>query len=120
MQTSEQVVAAQLDAYNRKDLDALLACYADDASMYVYPATLVASGHAALRERMALRFTEPDLHAELRQRVVLGEVVIDDEIVTRNFPEGRGHMLMTMIYRVVDGHIIDASVIAGAAVLDER
>lgn len=118
MQTPEQVVAAQLDAYNRKDLDALLACYAADACMYVYPAALVASGHAALRERMALRFAEPDLHAELRQRVVLGEVVIDDEIVTRNFPEGRGHMCMTMIYRVVAGRIVDASVIAGEPVLD--
>ncbi|SCK14677.1 nuclear transport factor 2 family protein [Vogesella sp. LIG4] len=119
MKTPEQVVAAQLDAYNRKDLDALLACYADDARMYVYPATLVAEGREALRERMSLRFAEPDLHAELRRRVVLGELVIDDEIVTRTFPEGRGSMAMTMIYRVADGHIIDASVIAGAPVLDE-
>lgn len=120
MTNPEQVVAAQLDAYNRKDLDALLACYAVDACMYVYPATLVAQGHAAIRERMQQRFAEPDLHAELRRRVVLGEVVIDDEIVTRNFPEGRGSMSMTMIYRVADGHIIDASVIAGVPVLDER
>lgn len=118
MQAPEQVVAAQLDAYNHKDIDALLACYAADARMYAYPATLVAAGHAALRERMSQRFAEPDLHAELRQRVVLGEVVIDDEIVTRNFPEGRGQMTMTMIYRVVAGRIVDASVIAGELVLD--
>lgn len=120
MLSPEQVVQAQLDAYNRKDLDALLACYAADARMYVYPATLVAEGHEALRERMRQRFAEPDLRAELRRRVVLDEVVIDDEIVTRTFPEGRGRMSMTMIYRVADGHIIDASVIAGAAVLDEH
>lgn len=120
MPSPEQVVQAQLDAYNARDLDALLATYAADACMYAYPATLVAQGHAAIRARMRLRFAEPDLHAELRRRVVLGEVVIDDEIVTRNFPEGRGTQAMTMIYRVADGHIIDASVIAGTPVLDER
>ncbi|WP_174873536.1 nuclear transport factor 2 family protein [Vogesella oryzae] len=116
--TPEQVIQAQLDAYNRKDLDALLACYADDACMYLYPATLVAQGHAAIRERMALRFAEPDLHARLLQRVVLGSVVIDDEIVTRTFPEGRGTVTMTMIYRVEHGRIKDASTILGAPVLD--
>lgn len=120
MRSHEQVVQAQLDAYNARDLDALLATYAADACLYAYPATLVAQGHAAIRARMVQRFAEPDLHAELRRRVVLGEVVIDDEIVTRNFPEGRGTQTMTMIYRVADGHIIDASVIAGTPVLDER
>ncbi|MGM8062380.1 nuclear transport factor 2 family protein [Vogesella indigofera] len=119
MPSPEQVVQAQLDAYNARDLDALLACYAADACMYAYPATLVAQGHAAIRARMTQRFAEPDLHAELRRRVVLGEVVIDDEIVTRNFPEGRGTQTMTMIYRVADGRIVDASVIAGTPVLDE-
>lgn len=120
MPSPEQVVQAQLDAYNARDLDALLATYAADACMYAYPATLVAEGHEALRERMRQRFAEPDLRAELRRRVVLDEVVIDDEIVTRNFPEGRGTQAMTMIYRVSDGRIIDASVIAGTPVLDER
>lgn len=119
MPSPEQVVQAQLDAYNARDLDALLAYYAVDACMYAYPATLVAQGHAAIRARMTQRFAEPDLHARLLRRVVLGGVVIDDEIVTRNFPEGRGSMSMTMIYRVADGHIIDASVIAGTPVLDE-
>lgn len=114
----EQVVQAQLDAYNARDIDALLATYAEDASMYLYPATLTAQGHAVIRERMSVRFAEPDLHARLLKRVVLGNVVIDDEIVTRNFPEGRGTVAMTMIYRVTDGRIQDASVIMGPAVLD--
>ena len=118
MQSPAQVVQAQLDAYNRKDLDALLATYAADACMYAYPATLVAQGHAAIRARMVQRFAEPDLHARLRRRVVLGEVVIDDEIVTRNFPEGRGTQAMTMIYRVSDGRTRDASAIMGEMRLD--
>ncbi|RKQ53363.1 hypothetical protein C8E02_3299 [Vogesella indigofera] len=118
MLSPEQVVQAQLEAYNARDLDALLACYAADARMYVYPATLVAEGREELRERMRQRFAEPDLHARLLRRVVLGEVVIDDEIVTRNFPEGRGTQAMTMIYRVSDGRIRDASAIMGEMRLD--
>lgn len=116
----QQVVQAQLDAYNARDIDALLATYAADASMYLYPATLVAQGHAAIRERLSLRFSEPDLHARLLQRVVLGNVVIDDEIVTRNLAEGRATVAMTMIYRVQDGRIQDASTIMGETVLQAR
>ena len=108
-----QVVQAQLDAYNRKDLDALLACYAADACLYAYPATLLVQGRDAIAERMRQRFAEPDLHARLLQRVVVGELVIDDELVTRSFAQGRGTQRMTMLYRVRDGHIADASVIMG-------
>jgi len=36
------------------------------------------------------RFLEPDLHARLLSRSVLGNFVTDLEIVTRNFPECRG------------------------------
>ncbi|KMJ52330.1 steroid delta-isomerase [Vogesella sp. EB] len=112
------VVQAQLDAYNAKDLDALLATYADNARQYLYPAELVAEGHAAIRARMALRLAEPDLHARLLRREVFGNVVIDDEIVTRNFPEGRGTVRMTMLYRVADGRIQDASTIMGEVVME--
>lgn len=114
----EHVIQAQLDAYNAKDLDALLGCYASDASMYLYPATLVAQGHDEIRQRMKLRFAEPDLHAQLLRRVVIGEVVIDEEVVTRNFPAGRGKVAMTMIYRVQHGRIVDASTIMGEPQLE--
>ncbi|UDM15836.1 nuclear transport factor 2 family protein [Vogesella sp. XCS3] len=115
----EQVIQAQLDAYNAKNLDALLACYAQDACMYQYPATLVAQGQDEIRQRMKLRFAEPDLHAQLLRRVVVGEVVIDEEVVTRNFPAGRGKVAMTMIYRVQNGRIVDASTIMGEPQLDQ-
>jgi hypothetical protein len=38
----EYVVSQQLAAYNRHDVDALLAVYADDAEMYEHPNTLLA------------------------------------------------------------------------------
>ncbi len=104
------VVQRQLDAYNARDLDALLATYSAHARQFAHPATLLASGAADIRERMAQRFAEPDLHARLLQRVVMGNIVIDHEEVTRTFPEGRGRVDMVVIYEVADGRIQSASV----------
>ena len=101
----EAVVQRQLDAYNARDLDALLATYAPDARQYGLPATLLATGHAEMRPRFAARFQEPDLHAHLLQRAVMGNIVIDHEEVSRNFPEGRGKFDLVVIYEVADGLI---------------
>jgi hypothetical protein len=108
--TPELVVQRQLDAYNARDIDALLATYAPDARQYVHPGKLLATGAAEMRERMAQRFAEPNLHARLRQRVVMGNIVIDHEEVTRTFPEGTGRVDMVVIYEVVNGRIQSASV----------
>lgn len=110
MTTAENIVQRQLDAYNARDIDALLATYAPDARQYEHPAKLLATGAAEMRERMAVRFGEPNLHARLLQRVVMGNIVIDHEEVTRTFPEGTGRVDMVAIYEVVDGKIQSASV----------
>ena len=106
----ESVVQRQLDAYNARDIDALLATYAPDARQFEHPATLLATGAADMRARMAQRFGEPNLHARLLQRVVMGNIVIDHEEVRRTFPEGTGRVDMVAIYEVVDGKIQSASV----------
>lgn len=111
------VVQRQLDAYNARDLETLLATYAEDAQQFEHPGKLLASGKAILRERLAVRLAEPDLHAHLLQRTVMGHLVIDQEIVTRNFPEGLGSMSMVAIYEVRDGLIQSASVSFGEKVL---
>ena len=112
------VVQRQLDAYNARDLDALLATYAPDARQYEHPATLLGTGHEEMRARFALRFQEPDLHARLVQRVVMGKLVIDHEVVTRNFPEGKGAVELVAIYEVVEGRIRSQSVQLGDKRLD--
>jgi hypothetical protein len=115
----EAVVQCQLDAYNARDLDALIATYADDVQMFEHPATLLASGAAALRERMAVRLQEPDLHAVLLNRMVMGNRVVDHERVTRTFPEGTGQIDMLMIYEVEHERIARAWVMAGSRTLDD-
>lgn len=108
------VVQAQLDAYNDKNLDALMRTYAPDAQQFALHGALLAEGHAQLRPRYEQRFQEPDLHAQLLSRTVLGNFVTDLELITRNFPEGRGSVEMLCVYEVVDGRIVRASFASGA------
>ena len=106
-------IQRQLDAYNAKDLEGLLAIYAEDAQMFEYPATLAAAGRAELRQRFAGRFQEPDLHAQLLNRIIMGNIVVDHELVTRTFVEGTGTIELTMIYEVQNGKIQRAWMIPG-------
>jgi len=112
--TPESVVQRQLDAFNARDIDALLAVYADDAQLFEHPSKLVAQGSAELRERFTARFQEPNLRAALLQRIVAGSMVVDHEKVTRTFPEGAGQIELVMIYEVKEGRIAKAWTIAGA------
>jgi hypothetical protein len=100
-----EVVQRQLDAYNARDVDALLATYAPDAQLFEHPGTLLATGHTELRPRFVARFQEPNLHARLLHRAVLGSRVVDHEEITRTFPEGPGSIEMLMIYEVDQGLI---------------
>lgn len=107
------LIQAQLDAYNRKDIDALLATYGPDAEHYLLHGALLAKGHDQLRPRFLTRFSEPNLYAELCSRTVFGNIVVDCEIVTRDFPEGRGSVEMLCIYEVDAGLIRRASFALG-------
>jgi hypothetical protein len=110
----EAVVQRQLEAFNARDLDALMATYAEEASQFEYPDTLLASGAAQLRARFEVRFQEPNLHARLIHRTVVGQVVMDHEEVTRTFPEGAGTIELVAIYNVREGKIAEARFIYGA------
>jgi hypothetical protein len=114
------VVQRQLDAYNARDVDALLATYAGDAQTFEHPSKLLASGSVQLRERFRVRFQEPNLHAALIQRVVMGNIVADHEKVTRTFPEGPGTLELLMIYEVQNGRIAKAWSLVGTRMLDAK
>lgn len=123
-ETDEQeavaIVQRQLDAYNARDLDALLATYAEDAEHHALHGPMLARGHAALRTRFAARLAEPDLHALLLRRTVVGGVVADHELVTRNFPEGRGTLELLCLYEVANGLIRRATFVSGPTRLAGR
>ncbi len=110
---SEDVVAAQLKAYNDKALDAFMACWHPEAEFYAHPDDLLAKGHAQVRARHELRFTEPDLHGELISRIALGDRVVDQERVTRNMDGVKMVLDVVAIYEIIDGLIRRAWFITG-------
>jgi hypothetical protein len=104
----ESVVQRQLDAYNAHDIDALMTTYSADVQHFEFPATLVAEGAATVRQRLTLRLAEPDLHARLLSRTAMGNLVIDHELVTRNFSEGLGTVELIAMYEVQGAKIVRA------------
>ena len=82
--TPEVVVSIQIEAYNRRDLEAFLATYAHDVRIIETDGSkppLI--GIEALRERFEIKtFRIEGLHAEIRSRMVIGNKVIDHEITT--------------------------------------
>jgi hypothetical protein len=112
------VVQAQLDAFNAKDVEALMSTYAPDAEQFALHGGRLAKGHDELRSRYMARFEEPDLFARLLSRIVIGNIVTDLELITRNFPEGLGTLEMLCIYEVVNGRIQRASFVSGTVTLN--
>ncbi|BEV73217.1 MULTISPECIES: nuclear transport factor 2 family protein [unclassified Paludibacterium] len=110
---AEVLAQAQLDAYNAHDLEPFLACFAEQVQVFVFPSTLQFSGKAAMRERYAQRFTDETLHARLLNRMVQGQTVIDQELVSLRLPEGPGTMEAIAIYDVQDGLIARVTFILG-------
>ncbi len=100
----EAPVQRQLEAYNARDLARFVAEYSDDVQVFLPPATEpFLSGKKAFAEHYATkRFTSATLHAELVQRIVCGNTVVDHERVTG---VKDGVMEAVAVYRVADGVI---------------
>ena len=113
-------VQKQLEAYNRRDLDAFMLWWAEDCSYYEFPARLLAKGAAEVKERHRLRFQEPNLFGRLTNRLCVGNLVIDQEVVTRTFSEGPGELDVIAIYEVEDGQIANAWLKSGPPRLAAR
>lgn len=104
VRTPTEIVQAQVDAYNRHDLEGFLGLYADDAQLFDYPDQRLMAGKDALRERYRQRFEPaPKLHAQILQRIAFDRFVIDQERVT-GLADGQG-LEVVAIYEIRDGHI---------------
>jgi hypothetical protein len=114
-----EIVQRQLDAYNARDIEAFMACWAEDAEFYAFPSELLARGAAQIRERHVARFKEPNLLGRLISRTAVGNMVVDREVVTRTFPEGPGSVDVIAIYEVEGESIRRAWFKSGTPVLDK-
>lgn len=92
----------QLNAYNQRNIEAFLEPYADDVEIYSHPNTLISKGKEAMRNTYKTMFERtPNLHCELENRIVQGNVVIDKERVQF----GRSIVEAIAIYHIENGKI---------------
>lgn len=101
-----RVVQAQVDAFNRRDVDGFMATYAPDAIHWAFPSDTTFAGAARIRAHYAELFSDPDasrLHATVRKRTVQGRYVIDEEYIV-GLPADDPHVSV-IIYEVVGGLI---------------
>ena len=77
------IVQQQLDAYNNRDITAFTATYSENIELYQFPDTLSSKGIEFLRSSYKQLFERvPNLHAKIKNRIVIGNKVIDEEEVT--------------------------------------
>ena len=104
MSASAELIQKQLDAYNNQNIEAFLACYAEDAVLAGMNGDVTHRGLAAIRKRHEDLFYEfPKNHARLVNRIDLGTTVIDHEQVERS--PGGDKFEVAAIYTIKDGKI---------------
>ena len=81
--TPLMLVEQQLNGYNARNIDAFVAPYSDDVEMYQFPGKLIGKGKDAMRKAYSAIFNNfPDLHCEIKSRMIQGNWIIDKEIVS--------------------------------------
>jgi hypothetical protein len=98
------IASAQLDAYNAQDLDTYVSFFADDCIVSGLNGAPTETSRAAIRTRYAKAFeTFPENKAELKNRIAVGNTVVDHELVIRK-PGGEQFEIIA-IYSFKDGLI---------------
>ncbi|WP_228235645.1 nuclear transport factor 2 family protein [Allomuricauda sp. M10] len=98
-----KIVQKQLDAYNARDIDAFLDTYSENVKLYTFPNQLLSEGKTAMESQYGSFFENtPDLHCSIKNRIVIGNKVIDEESVTAN----GSTFSAVAIYEVANGKIV--------------
>jgi len=102
--TPEVLVQQQVNGYNERNLEAFLEPYAEDVEIYNFPNTLVSKGKEGMRKTYDNLFKKaPDLHCEIRQRIINSNTVIDKESVSGMRPGQK--VEATAIYEIKNDKI---------------
>lgn len=104
-------VKQQLEAYNNRDIDTFAKAFSDTVKVYRQPGVLSYQGREELRKRYGQMFANtPDLHCEVVNRIVAGNVVIDHEQVRRSKDSPRFDAIA--VYRVQNNEIVEVTFIS--------
>ncbi|WP_106793188.1 amidohydrolase family protein [Aquimarina sp. Aq78] len=98
-ETPEQVVQRQVNAYNARDIDAFMDTYSEDIKIYNFPEEISIDGKEKMRESFKAMFERvPNLYCEIKNRIVLGNKVVDREYVRF----GEKYSSVIAIYEIID------------------
>lgn len=101
-ESPEAIVQKQLNAYNSRDIEAFTDTYSENVSVSDFPNDLSFKGKEKMHESYAGFFeSTPDLNCEIKNRMVIGNKVIDEEYLTVN---GKNFGAVA-IYEVLNGKI---------------
>jgi hypothetical protein len=102
MSEPTDVVDTQAKAFNERDIDRFLKCYAPTAVIKDGDGNIMMSGADSLRGMYGQLFSNsPDLAAAIPNRITVGQYVIDEEQITGfNMPGYPHEMHSVAIYRV--------------------
>lgn len=104
--TMEKIVQRQLNAYNERNIDRFCENYHQEVEcVRLLSNTISCQGITAFRKIYEDLFeSSPKLHCELKHRIVLQDVVIDEEFITgaANYPQG---LHTVVIYSFCNGLI---------------
>ena len=103
---AEQAASQQLAAYNARDIDSFLACYADDIQLVdLKSGEVFCDGLIEMRAIYGAMFHRcPELHCTLIKRIVCSDIAIDEEHVIGQIPGKITHA--TAIYQVNQAGLI--------------
>lgn len=98
----EPIVQNQLDKYNNRDIEGFLETYTEDVTLFNFPAEQRSKGRAEMRKGYSEFFESTlDLHCEIKNRIVIGNFVIDEEYITAN----NSNFSAVAVYEVKNGKI---------------
>ncbi|MFC4219844.1 nuclear transport factor 2 family protein [Flagellimonas marina] len=107
-ESPRSLVQKQLEAYNARDIDAFMDTYSENIKLYNFPNTLHIEGKNKMREHYKTFFENtPDLYCEIKNRIVIGNKVIDEEYVTVNGSK----ISAVAVYEVQNGEIVKVTFI---------
>jgi len=102
--TPVELADLQLKGYNERNINLFLEAYSDSVKVFTFPDQLLYTGKAQMKVNYEGMFASlPDLHCTLKNRMVIGNTVIDEENVLIRKDQPLIHAVA--IYKIAHGKI---------------
>lgn len=102
--TPVELADLQLKGYNERNINIFLEAYSDSVKVFTFPDQLLYTGKATMKTNYEGMFASlPDLHCTLKNRIAIGNTVIDEESVLVRKDQPLIHAVA--IYKIANGKI---------------